>query len=349
MARQPSTSSRRRRPTIIDVAQAVGVSPATVSRVVNRSKPVSPEIADKVLQAVEDLGYRPNPAAQGLLRGASHTIAVVVPDLSNPYFAEILKGVTAAASERQYRTLVADSNEDVDQELDAAHELLRWVDGVVLCSPRMPAAQLRRLADEAPRIVLVNRVMPRGLAPAVTVDFASGMRAICRHLIDLGHREVAYLSGPPAAWSEAQRHRELRKAAANGLTVHEIPCGSSSDAGHAAVDAALAVRPSALIAFSDYVALGALARLDELGVAVPDDVSLIGFDDLPFGELVRPRLTTVSVEEAQLGRLSLERLLDAEPSHTLTTVPATLMVRDSTAAPSAARRRSTASKRTTVA
>lgn len=303
-----------------------------------------------MLLAVEELGYRPNPAAQGLLRGASHTIAVVVPDLSNPYFAEVLKGVTEAAAERQYRTLVADTNEDAEQELDAAHELVRWVDGIVLCSPRMPTARLRRLVDSAPRMVLVNRVLPHGPAPAVTVDFASGMRAICRHLADLGHREVAYLSGPHAAWSETQRHRVLRRAAADGSHVHEIPCGSSSTAGYAAVDEALAVRPTALIAFSDYVALGALARLDELGVAVPDEVSLVGFDDLPFGELVRPRLTTVSVVTRHLGRFALEQLLNTGPSSAVSTIPATLVVRESTAAPARGRRRRPlARNRTTVA
>jgi LacI family transcriptional regulator len=319
------------------VARAVGVSPATVSRVLNGTKAVSPDASARVLAAVDELGYRPNPAAQGLLRGASHTIGLVVPDLSNPYFAEVLKAVTAAAAEQQYHTLVADTDEHAEQELGAAHELARWVDGLVLCSPRMPTAGLRRLVDSAPRTVLVNRVLPGNYTPAVTVDFASGIRAVCRHLAELGHHEVAYLNGPPAAWSDGQRRRALRKAAVGNFTVHEIPCGSSSAAGYAAVDQALAVRPTALIAFSDYVALGALARLDELGVVVPDDVSLVGFDDLPFGELVRPRLTTVAVVKAHLGKLALEHLLDERSASGRTTVPATLVVRESTAPPRASR------------
>jgi LacI family transcriptional regulator len=302
----------------------------------NGSKRASPDVVGRGLDAVEARGYRPNPAAQGLLRGASHTIGVVVPDLSNPYFAEVLKSVTEAAAERQRRTLVADSNEDPVQELLAAEELTRWVDGLVLCSSRLTTPKLRRLLQASPHTVLVNRVLGRGEAPAVTVDVSAGMRAACEHLVDLGHREVAYLAGPSRAWSDAQRRRALAKA--TSLNVHAIPCGSSSAAGYAAVDRALAVQPTALIAFSDYVALGALARLDELGIAVPEDLSLVGFDDLPFGGLVRPRLTTVSVVKAQLGKLAVERLLDGEPGAPVTTVPATLVVRESTSSPRRRRR-----------
>jgi len=328
-----------RRTTITDVARAAGVSPATISRVLNDSKRVSPDVASRVLAAVEELGYRPNPAAQVLLRGASHTIGVVVPDLSNPYFAEVLKAVTDTAASQQHRTLVADTNEDPGQEMDLALELARWVDGLVLCSPRMTSQQLKRLVEQLPRTVLVNRVLTGSSVPAVTVDFASGMRSVLAHLAELGHRDVAYLAGPPAAWSDAQRRRAVRRAVKDGLQVHEVPCGSSSEAGYAAVDQALAARPTALVAFSDYVALGALARLNELGVSVPEELSLVGFDDLPFGELVRPRLTTVSVVKAHLGKIAFDQLLTTELPTAVSTVPATLVVRESTAAAPTTRRR----------
>lgn len=329
------TDDRGRRATISEVAKAADVSPATVSRVMTGSKQVSPEVAARVLESVKSLGYRPNPAAQRLLRGASHTIGVVVPDLSNPYFAEVLKAVTAAANDRHHRTLVADTNETAAEEAPAADELARWVDGLVLCSPRLDTPALRRLLQRSPPTMLVNRVVRGGAAPAVPsvcVDFASGMRAVCEHLVELGHRRIAYLGGPRGAWSDAQRRRVLRRFG-DRLAVHEVTCGATDAAGYAAVDDALRSDPTAIVAFSDYVALGALARLHELGLDVPGDISLVGFDDLPLSDLLRPRLTTVKVVKAHLGRLAVERLLDAGAGAGSGSVPATLVVRDSTAPP----------------
>ena len=165
------------RSTIIDVARDAGVSPATVSRVLNGAKPVSAEVSRRVRETVERLGYQPNPAAQGLLRGRSHAVGVVVPDLSNPYFAEVLKGVTAAADEYDRRTLIADTNEDVSQERRVILELARWVDGIVLCSPRMPDAALRATATSVPNLVCINRVLRDPPVAAVVVDFRAGMRS----------------------------------------------------------------------------------------------------------------------------------------------------------------------------
>ncbi|MCP9983128.1 LacI family DNA-binding transcriptional regulator [Actinomadura madurae] len=261
------------------MAREAAVSPATVSRVLSGAKAVSADLERRVRAAVERLGYRPNPAAQGLLRGATHTIGMVVPDLSNPYFAEVLKGVTAAAEAADFRTLVSDTGENAGAEYAAALELSRWTDGVVLSSPRMTDEDLAALADRAPRLVCVNRLLPGRNVPAVVVDFEAGMAALCRHLRELGHRRVAYLRGPPRAWSERARQRALRAAAGPGFEVVQVACGSGDTDGYRAADAALAAGATAVVAFSDHVALGVLARLDELGVGVPAEVSLTGFDD----------------------------------------------------------------------
>lgn len=330
------------RVTIIDVAREANVSPATVSRVLTDAKRVSDDLAQRVRDAVTRLGYRPNPAAQGLLRGRSHAVGVVVPDLSNPYFAEVLKGVTSAAEESDRRTLIADTNETAGQEQQITLELARWVDGIVLCSPRMSDAELRATAESVRELVCINRVLADPPVAAVVVDFRSGLRAICDHLLELGHRCVAYLQGPQQAWSEQERQRALRAAARRGLDVVQVPCGPGTIDGHRATDAALAADPTAIIAFSDYVALGTLARLAELGVAVPTDMSVTGFDDIPMSGIISPGLTTVTVRKQLLGQLAWQQLHEGAASRPITVKP-TLVVRGSTARP---RRRRAVSRAT---
>jgi LacI family transcriptional regulator len=330
------TGPRSPRSTITDVAREADVSPATVSRVLSGTKPVSADLEHRVRAAVARLGYRPNPAAQGLLRGATRAIGVVVPDLSNPYFAEVLKGVTNAAEAADFRTLVTDTGEKAGAEHDAALELSRWTDGVVLCSPRMSHWELTMLVGAVPRLMCVNRLGRGEPVPAVVVDFESGVSAICRHLRELGHERAVYLRGPKRAWSERARQRALRAASAPGFEIVQVPCGSSAVDGHRAADAALATGATAVMAFSDYVALGVLARLDELGVSVPGDVSLTGFDDIAMSSLVSPGLTTVAVDKQRLGRHAWELFAasgaDGPSGQVLTVIPA-LIIRGSTAGP----------------
>jgi LacI family transcriptional regulator len=307
------------------------VSPATVSRVLTGTKPVSADLERRVRAAVDRLGYRPNPAAQGLLRGTTHTVGVIVPDLSNPYFAEVLKGVTDAAEKADFRTLVADTGEKPGSEYRTALELSRWADGVVLCSPRMPDRELAALVAAVPKVVCVNR-QPHS-APAVVVDFEAGIRVLCRHLRELGHRRVAYLRGPARAWSERARQQALRAEDGPGFEVVQVPCGSGSLDGHRAIDAALASGVTAVLAFSDYVALGALSRLAELGVSVPGEVSLVGFDDIALSQVVTPRLTTVRVRQQALGRHAWNLLFAPDADETVERVTPKLVVRASTAEP----------------
>jgi LacI family transcriptional regulator len=331
----------RERSKITDVARDAGVSPATVSRVLNGAKPVSAQLERRVRDAVARLSYQPNPAAQGLLRGRAHAVGVVVPGLSNPYFAEVLKGVTAAAADCDRRTLIADTNEDADQEAALTLELARWVDGIVLCSPRMSDAALRATAASVPNLVCINRLVRDPPFAAVTVDFRAGMRAICDHLFTLGHRHVAYLQGPRQAWSERERQVALRAAMRRGLGVTQVPCGSSMVDGYRATDIALTSEPSAIIAFSDYVAFGVLSRLTERDVAVPQDVSVTGFDDIPLSGITSPALTTATVHKPMLGQMAWQQLHDAiegqQPGRSLSMRPV-LVARASTAEPRARRR-----------
>lgn len=320
------------RATIHDVARLADVSTASVSRVLSGGKPVSAEVADRVRAAAREVGYRPNPAAQTLLRGSSQTVGVVAPDLGNPYFAEILKGIAAEASEGGHHTLVAGSDEDPEREYRSAIELARWVDGLLLCAPRMSTPRLKEVAAASRSLVLINRVLRHPSVGAVLVDYHHGVRLLCEHLGSLGHRRLVYLEGPPQAWSDQQRQRGLRAAEVAGQTVIRVPCGSTPKDGYAAVDEALSLRPTALIAFNDHVALGVLTRLRELGVDVPGKLSLVGIDGAPMSAHLNPGLTTFAVSTVELGRLAWQRFT-ADPSTAPTHLSGDLIIRGSTARP----------------
>lgn len=329
---------RSPRVTINDVSTAAGVSAATVSRVLNGTAKVDSSLVDRVHDAVRDLGYRPNAAAQGLARGEWGTIGVLVPDLANPYFPEVLKAVSAISRAHGRRMMVMESDEDPAAEHDLVEDLMRCCDGVLLCSPRMPRAELAELVSRKHPMVLFNRVVPGFAVPSISVDFHSGMTQVCGHLAQLGHRRAAYLSGPSASWANAERIRAFEAARAFGLEVAVVDCGATSQAGYDVVAGVLESGVTAILTYNDLVALGALSKLRELGVEVPADVSVIGFDDISLDRVAHSNLTTVSVPRDELGRRAgeiLERLLvngyDEDPLY----LPMTLHVRDTSGPPRA--------------
>jgi DNA-binding LacI/PurR family transcriptional regulator len=333
----PNRPGRPPRVTISDVSTAAGVSAATVSRVLNGTARVDSSLTDRVHEAVASLGYRPNAAAQGLARGEWGTIGVLVPDLANPYFPDVLKAVSAVARSHGRRMMVMESDEDPAVEHDLVEDLMRCCDGVLLCSPRMPRAELAELAGRKHPMVLFNRIVPGLAVPSISVDFHGGMTQVCGHLAQLGHRRAAYLSGPSASWANAERVRAFEAARAFGLEVEVVECGATSEAGYDAVSAVLAGSDvTAILGYNDLVALGALARMRELGVAVPSAYSVVGFDDISLERVAHSNLTTVSVPRDELGRRAgelLEQLLvngdDAEPTY----LPMRLQVRDTSGPP----------------
>lgn len=325
--------TRTRGVTISSVAEASGVSVATVSRVMNDSPTVAPQLAERVRESAARLGYRPNASAQGLARGRTGMIGVLLPDLANPYFHEVMKGLTAEAVADGYHTLVAASDEVAEEEMGLAHELLRQTDGLVLCSSRMPRGDLMEVLDAGRPVVSVNRQVSGLALPAVTVDSRRGMLAVCGQLARQGHQRVTYLSGPELSWSNRERCRALSESTAFGLTPSTVACGSTMDDGYRATDAALEHHPTAIIAFNDIVAFGALARLRECGIAVPDEVSIAGFDDIAFAAYASPALTTVRNPKEQLGRHAwrmLVRLLNGERGLEPQVLVPELVVRGST-------------------
>lgn len=315
---------RRPAVTIGDVAAAAGVSRATVSRVMNGRSTVAADIAERVREAAESLSYRPSTAARNLALGRTRTVALVLPDVGNPVFQQILHGVMAAADQDGYRVLVADTAEDQSQEAAIALEARLRCDALVLVAPRMPDADLARLVPDVEPVVLVNRDLPGAAgsgAPSLMVDYEDAALQVIEHLVSLGHRRLVYVAGPEASASDTQRRSGIRRALDRHpqLDVQEIPAGPDIAAGHAATGPVLAGRATAAVAFNDLVAFGLLAGLNEAGVAVPADISVAGFDDIDLARYATPALTTVAVPQAELGRHAWKELTavmddDAQPA-----------------------------------
>ncbi len=281
-------AQRKRAVTINDVAAAAGTSISTVSRAFHEPDMVRADTRERALEAAAALGYTPNRAARGLITGRTANVGLVVPDVANPFFPALIKGAQARARARDHALLLVDTDEDPNTEAQVIRGMAKQVDGVIAVSSRMSDRALAEVA-QLTTLVLVNR---RAVdVPAVLLDMGGGMRQAVEHLHALGHRRCVYLNGPRASWSNRQRRSALRATAKRlGMTVSELgPFEPSYDAGVLAADLALAEDATAIVAYNDLVALGVNARLAARGVAVPDDVSLVGFDDIQFAGMASPR------------------------------------------------------------
>jgi LacI family transcriptional regulator len=320
--------------TIKDVARAAGVSAATVSRVMSTPDVVRADTRLRVQTAAAELGWQPSRAAQVLTTGRTANLGLIVPDLTNPFFPGVVKGVQSRAREAGYSVFLGDTDEDPAAEADLARALSKQVDGLLLCSPRMGDDELRAVAGET-RVVLINRRL--GQIPSVTIDNVDAIRQAVAHLKALGHTRIAHVAGPRASWSNRERTRALRAATtAAGLTLVELGnVVPRFTGGVAAADLVLAADVTAVVAYNDLVALGLLNRFAARGVKVPDDMSVVGFDDIILSEMVHPALTTVALPQEQAGRAGVDLLLQllqrpdraANPKREL---PSQLMVRHST-------------------
>ena len=296
--------------TIAEVARAAGVSRATVSRVMNGRATVDPEMAARVRQAARELNYSPSTVARSLSLGRTQTVALLVPDLGNPMFQQVLRGANQAATRAGYRILVADSIEEPEREAELAIEARRRCDALILCSPRMPENQLSEVLTATAPVVLVNREPHGNDVPALAVDYAGGIRILAEHLIGLGHRRFIYLAGPVTSASNTARLEGLAllQAAHPEISIQHSPCGSMIEDGYAALEAVLNSQATAVLAFNDLVAFGLLGKLNETGVGVPRGISVAGFDDIAFAKYATPSLTTMSVPQMDLGRHAWEQL-----------------------------------------
>jgi LacI family transcriptional regulator len=304
--------------TVSDVAKAAGVSASTVSRALTRPERVDAETRARIFTQIERLGYQVNRAARGLVTGRTSNLAVIVSDLANPFYPDIIKGIQVRAQARNLTTLLADSGENPQAELNLVGALAPQVDGIIVCGSRMSDDELEQARKLAP-VLLVNRSAPG--VPAVTVDNADGMRQAVRHLRALRHRRIGYVGGPPSSRSEQDRLAAARGAAAatdGGIELVELGNVEPSFAGGAGVtDQVLLAEVSAVLAYNDVIAIGLMHRLAGYGVRVPDEVSVVGFDDISLAEMTHPPLTTVRFPRREAGAAAVDRLLavlDGAPS-----------------------------------
>jgi LacI family transcriptional regulator len=304
MARRSSTS------TITEVAQHAGVSPATVSRVMNGRFAGEPGVAERVRASAAELNYSPSPLARSLALGVTQTIAFVVPDLANPAFQSILSSLSKTAGRDGHRVLVADAAESPDDEPLLAVDVRRRCDAIVLCAPRMAEDRLAEVIAALAPVVLINRASGTPAVPSLAVDYRAGVRELAEHLFALGHRSFAFVEGPPTSVSNSHRLLGLEefRASCPRVVITRVPGGTGTEDGRTAVDAVLATEATAVLAFNDLVAIGLLGGLAERGVDVPGDLSVTGFDDIPFARYTSPPLTTASVPHEELGEQAWHQL-----------------------------------------
>lgn len=325
---------RRRPPTIYDVAEVAGVAPSTVSRALARPGRVSAATADKVRRAAAQLGYRRSAVAPALNAVPTKLLAMVVADIANPLFVDVIRGAEAAAEAAGYTMLLFDSQESDVRERRAVETFLPAVEGLVLTSPRLSDSGIRTLAKQRPIIVL-NRVVT-GL-PSVLTDGARGVRRAAEHLGQLGHREISYIAGPEASWADGVRWRGLEEAGIDlELRVRRIGPNQPTVEGGARAARRWAESPTtAVIAFNDIMAIGFIRGLRALGISVPSDVSVAGFDNSRTGALTVPALTSVASPLALQGATAVRNLQaiigGARSSEEPVLLPVKLIARQSTA------------------
>lgn len=294
--------------TVRDVAARVGVSVSTVSRALSMPHLVNAKTRARVVAAADELGYQPNQAARGLRSGVTSNIGLVLPDIENPYFAAMTKGVQDRARKSGYSVFVADSDEDVELEVEVIASLVKQVDGILLASPRADAERILQLIGSKPAVVLNRRI--DGL-PSLLLDNAAGIVQVLDHLQALGHRRIAYAASPMSSWSGSERVDEMRRQAERREGLEIVFLGNFQpfvSGGYQAADLAVASGATAMFAYNDLVAIGALERLRHRGIDVPGQMSVVGFDDVAFAELTFPTLTTVAVPLRGMGRRAVDAL-----------------------------------------
>lgn len=329
--------------TIRDVALRAAVSTATVSRVLSRPERVAAATRDRVLQAVRDLGYAPNSAAKSLRTLRAAKILVTVPDISNPFFSMIIRGVEDAAQAAGYAVLLGDTRHDPErEELYAAMLGRREADGLIFLGHRLPDALTAMIADLGPRAPVVNgcEFSPDLGVSSVHIDNAAAAGEMVEHLARLGHRRIGLLTGPLASPISRERLAGARAAAARAgvaLAAAEGDFSVESGAAGAALLLDGAEAPTALFCFSDEMAMGALALLRARGLSCPAAVSVAGFDDIRFARHLDPPLTTVRQPMTQIGRETVRLLLEILAGETrrpeVLTLPHALVARASTGPP----------------
>ena len=309
------------RPTIRDVALKAGMSKSLVSLALSGSPKVSPASRERIEKAAADLGYRPNATARSLSVRRSKTIGVLILDLHNPVFAEILDGVQSEVRQFGFKTMLVTGGDNPSLEQEEIEKLLEFqVEGLILISHRLSHEVLQKFAAEVPTVVVTRDDFAGSGIDTVRNDDVAGARLAVDHLVSLGHRRIVCLNGGdnPVSHLRAQGYSEAMTAHSLVDQIHVVPGGLTESGGYKAAETALVLGPTALVVANDIAAIGAIAAVENAGHRVPENISVIGYDGISLGGLRRISLTTIAQPLAQLGRWSAERILGriADPSGT---------------------------------
>jgi len=302
--------------TIEDVARAAGVSRQTVSRAINNKGEISPATRQRVMEAVRTLGYRPSRMARGLATQRTYTVGLVVPDITNPFFPEVARGVHDVAGREDYSVFLCNTDESPEEELRVLHSLAAQpVEGILLFGSRISDDDLFAFVEHFHPMVVLNRYLEHPGVSPILVDNQRGAELAVGYLANQGHTAIGMLAGPVTSPSSHQRVEGFRLAMeSRGLPLFESKIVSGPptiEGGCQAARRLLTESPqvTALFAYNDLIALGAVQACHDLGRRVPADCAVVGFDDIRLAAMVSPALTTIRVDKYALGQQAMTRLL----------------------------------------
>lgn len=301
---------------IRDIARLAEVSTATVSHVINGTRYVSDEVKEKVRAVIERTGYTPNAHARNLATRQAHTFGLILSDLSNPFFPELVKSIQECAVELGYDLTMANTNYDPERTLASVQRMLEQrVSGVAVMTSEMDVSLAARLAAREVAVVFLDVGEVGPYVSNIVINYEKGIRAGVEHLLGLGHRRIAYISGPLRLKSAQRRHlaftRTMKKYASTLQTEPLVFEGDfKATGGQRAIVEMLRAKPlpTAVMAANDLMAMGAMRELRKAGLRVPDDISVVGFDDILFSALSDPPLTTLALPREEIGRAAVEAL-----------------------------------------
>jgi DNA-binding LacI/PurR family transcriptional regulator len=312
--RQPALDRARVKPgksapTIYDIARLAGVNPSTVSRALTKPGRVSAKTQKRIEDAAAQLNYRVNVFARALPTGRTHTVALIVSDITNPAYFEVIRGAEGAASEHDYTLLLAESAESAQTELRTAQRLMATVDGLILASPRLSDEDIMQLATQKP-VAVINRQVEG--VHSVFADPDAGVTDAVRHLAALGHHSLAFLAGPERSWMSGRRWESIRtRCQWASLAVTSIPSGLPTvDGGRRGAAAVRASGATAVFCYNDLMAIGLMQELQFAGVRIPDELSILGFDNIFGSDFTTPPLSTIRSPLRTSGASALRRILD---------------------------------------